>query len=385
MKTDFPTIASNVQSEALSTAPVSNSLKSRALDFYHRHEKYAGLAIFGAGFVWDSLTMTRVDNPIDNIILLFYLVIIGFMIVQTLRRQRGAAPVKWLRKLEPYFLSAMQFCFGGLFSSYVIFYFKSASWTKTQFFFLLLVCLWIGNEFLHERLQNAELLSALYCFCLLSFLAFFLPVVLERISTWIFLLAGFLSLAISLFVFSLGLLSRPSGGMSQMRPVAGWILSTFFVVNALYFSNLIPPVPLALKSAGIYHHVARTSKGYAVKYVSPPFYMFWRKGDDPFYFSPGETVFCYTAIFAPRGIRVPVRHVWSYKSAKGWLRTDQIGFQISGGRDGGYRGFTGKTGILLGEWRVEVETFKGQTLGRIDFTVVPSPQVHPPLQTSLIR
>lgn len=361
------------------------AVKSKILNFYHRFEKYAEMAIFGIGFIWDSLTMTRVDNPIDNIILFLYLVLIAIMIIFTLRKQCGRIPPKWIQKYEPYFLYAMQFCFGGLFSSYVIFYFKSASWTRTQFFFLILVFLWIANEFLHHRLQNPKLLAILYSFCLLSFLAFFLPVVLATVNVKIFLLAGFLSLVVSLFVFSTGLLVPSEGWKHRMAPIAAWIGSIILIVNILYFANLIPPVPLALKSAGIYHKVEKTPAGYIVQYVSPSLLRFWRKYDSPFYFSPGERVYCYTAIFAPGKIRVPVRHVWSRKTPYGWVQTDKIGFAVAGGREGGYRGYTDKYGVTPGEWRVAVETIRGQTLGEITFDILVSPDPHPPLQTRLIR
>ena len=170
-----------------------------------------------------------------------------------------------------------------------------------------------------------------------------------------------------------------------MMPPAAGIFSTFLAVNILYFANLIPPVPLALKFGGIYHHVTHTSAGYVVKYVPPPWFRFWRKWDDPFYFSSGESVYCYTAVFAPGGVRVPVYHVWSHKISRGWVRPDRIGFPISGGRDGGYRGYTVKSGISPGEWRVEVQTERDQTLGRLDFTVLPSPVPHPQLVTALIQ
>jgi hypothetical protein len=84
-------------------------------------------------------------------------------------------------------------------------------------------------------------------------------------------------------------------------------------------------------------------------------------------------------------VRVPVHHVWSRKTPSGWVRTDRIAFQIAGGRQGGYRGYTVKSGVVPGEWRVEVETETGQTLGRIDFTVCESPNPHPPLETRLIQ
>ena len=376
-----------IRSESLELAKQTmlHRAKSWIAGLYHRYEQYTGIAIFGLGFIWDSLTMTRVDNMIDNVILLFYLIIIAAMIILTLWRQSGRILPGWIQKLEPRFLWAMQWCFGGLFSSYVIFYFRSASWTRTQFFFLILVFLWIGNEFLEHRLQNPELLSVLYCFCLFSFLAFFLPVILAKVSTWIFVLAGFISLVISLSVFGAGMLAEGRKQRRRMISIAAWICSTFLTVNILYFANLIPPVPLALKSAGIYHEVVRTPTGYAVKYVPPSWLKFWRKWDDPFYLSPGEIVYCYTAIFAPGKVRVPVNHVWSHKTMDGWVQTDRIRFEIAGGREGGYRGFTKKNGIVPGDWRVEVETERGQILGRIDFKVSISLSPHPLMRTALIR
>ena len=362
-----------------------DSLRSRLAAFYQRHARYAGIAIFSLGFLWDSLTLTRVDNLTDNIILLFYLIAIAFMIILTLRRQGGKAPARWVLNFEPHFPWAMQFCFGGLFSSYVIFYFKSASWTRTQFFFLILVLLWIGNEFLQHRLQNPKLLAILYCFCLFSFLAFFLPVVWARVDAWIFFAAGLISLSVSLIVFFFGLAELSGQIKRPMSAAVFWILCTWLGLNILYFADLIPPVPLALKSAGIYHEVVRTADGYQVKFVPHSRYRFRMQWDDPFHFTPGEKVYCYTAVFAPKKIRVPVSHVWSHKTEHGWIATDRIGFEISGGRQGGYRGFTGKSGITPGKWRVEVQTEGGRILGRIDFTVIAGSSPHPPLVTELIR
>jgi hypothetical protein len=370
--------------QGLTEQQPEKSPRPRVKAFYEKYERYTGLAIFGVGFIWDSFTMTRVDSVIDNVILLFYLALIGAIIIITLRHQCGKTPAAWIRKIEPRFLWAMQFCFGGLFSSYVIFYFKSASFTRTQFFFLILVFLWVGNEFLDQRLKNPTLLAVLYCFCLFSFLAFFLPVVLAAVNSRIFMLAGFLSLAISLAVFAAGLRPDTLKWRPRMMRLGAWIVSVVLAVNILYFANLIPPVPLALKSAGIYHQVTRTQSGYIVKYVPPPFYRFWRKWDDPFYFSPGERVYCFTAVFAPGRVHVPIFHVWSGKFAKGWVRTDRIKFPISGGRDAGYRGYTAKSGIAPGDWRVEVETEEGQTLGRIDFTVSANIGPHPSMETTLI-
>ena len=385
METDPAPVSRSVGPNTSTTQPPHGKAKALALALYHRYEKYTEPAIFCLGFLWDSITLTRVDSLIDNVVLLLYLAIIGTMIVLTLRRQCGAALPRWMQRLEPRFPWAMQFCFGGLFSSYVVFYFKSASWTRTQFFFLVLIFLWIGNEFLQDRLRNPVLLASLYSFCLLSFFAFFLPVVLAKVNAEIFVLAGLLSLAISLSVFAIGFRPDPDAWRGRMRRTAPWITGVVLAMNLLYFANLVPPVPLALKSAGIYHRVEKTPAGYVVQYVDPPLWRFWKQWDDPFYLSPGESAFCYTAIFAPGKVRVPVFHVWSRRTGGTWKQTDRIRFQIIGGREGGYRGFTAKTNIVPGKWRVEAVTERDQILGRIDFTVSVSPVPHPPLHTKLIR
>jgi hypothetical protein len=400
-------------SEKSPKQPLFRKAKARIKAFYHKYEKYTELAIFGVGFIWDSLTMTRVDNVIDHIILLFYLTLIGVLIALIVRSQGGTVFPKWVQKIEPRFTWVMQFCFGGLFSSFVIFYFKSASWSRTQFFFLLLLGLWIGNEFLQHRMRNPVLLSVLYCFCLFSFFAFFLPVVLAAVNAWIFVLAGIISLLAGLFVFSIGLrfganewrrmmkqiipwMSAAGGdpqeyqkAASRMKPIIYGMIGTFLIVNVLYFANLIPPVPLALKSAGIYHEVKRIQKGneviFEAAYVKPSLWRFWRKWDDPFYLSPGESFYCFTAIFAPHGVHVTLKHVWSRKTDKGWKQTDSIPFQIAGGRENGYRFYSQKSTIMPGKWRVEVMTERGQTLGRLDFTAVVSLTPRPPMQSKTIR
>ena len=67
-------------------------------------------------------------------------------------------------------------------------------------------------------------------------------------------------------------------------------------------------------------------------------------------------------------------HHWQQYAAnrEEWLTTDRIGFEITGGRDGGYRGFTYKRNATPGKWRVDVETEEGLLLGRIGFAIKPA-------------
>ncbi len=376
---------SNSMREAQASFPVWLTRFPAVERLYRKYERYVPLLVFAIGFIWDTITMTRVDSLLDHVILSSYAAAIGVMIVFTLRRQSGGRRPGWVQKLEPHFLWAMQFAFGGLFSSFVIFYFMSVSWTRTLLFFILCVVLLVGNEFLNHRLENPQLLAALYSFCIFSYLALLLPTVLASATTRVFLLSGAVSVGLSILVFGIGMSGAWRAKWSTLKGALTCIVAVYVSINLLYFGNLIPPVPLALKTAGIYHHVQRVSAGYEVRYVPPPFYRFWRKWDDPFYYTAGEPAYCYTAIFAPRRIQIPVYHVWSrYVPGAGWRVTDRIRFEISGGREAGYRGFTWKRTVYPGKWRVEVETEDERTLGLIDFTVLPSSGHHPALTSHLI-
>jgi len=80
MATDPLAPPSSTEMPKSSPKSLIDKAKSRLKEFYEKYEKYSELAIFGVGFIWDSITMTRVDSVIDNIILLFYQILIGGLI-----------------------------------------------------------------------------------------------------------------------------------------------------------------------------------------------------------------------------------------------------------------------------------------------------------------
>ena len=156
---------------------------------------------FASGVTYDSLTLTRIDRLQDNLILLLYLVALGFLIVLTGRlgmaavetsaiEPQGSSFSRFLIKARPYYPMAMQFLLGGLFSAYAVFYSRSATLTRTGVFLGVLVLLLMANEFLRDRLSNLRLLVALYALASFSFFTFFLPVMVGTIGTWVFLLGA---------------------------------------------------------------------------------------------------------------------------------------------------------------------------------------------------
>jgi hypothetical protein len=79
----------------------------------------------------------------------------------------------------------------------------------------------------------------------------------------------------------------------------------------------------------------------------------------------------YTAIYAPAGLRQPIRHVWRRDGRV----VDVVELSpVFGGRREGFRTFSRKTGFpadAIGRWSVDVVTSAGQLVGRLPFRVVP--------------
>jgi len=349
----------------------------KAMTFYHRYNKYTPVVFFFGGFTWDSLTLTRIDRLSDNLILLGYLILLGVMIFLVNILELGGVRNSLILRYKEWYPLGIQFFLGGLFSSYVVFYFQSASFTKTLLFLGILVLLLIANEFLEKRLTNLYLQTSLYFLSSFSFFTFFIPVIAKKMTTLTFILGGVLSLTISIGLVFLIHKKSAMISMGKFRKVIALVIGLYVLLNIFYTQNLIPPVPISLKSGAIYHNVSRSGESYRLRFQKPKWYQFWKISDDPFYHSEGDTVYCFTAIFAPTALQKNVYHIWQkyYPNTENWVITDRLGFEITGGRKGGYRGFTYKRNVSPGEWRVDLVTEEDLIIGRMSFDIKKSDKV----------
>src|SRR6185295_18238959 len=166
------------------------------------------VVFFFAGVTYDTVTLTRIDRLLDNLLLLFYLSLLGLLIILTGRADLTGAiatggPPALLARARPYYPHAIQFLLGGLFSAYAIFYSQSASLTSAAIFFAVLVAFLVANELFKDRLSNLRLLVTLYAMVCFSFFTFFLPVLIGFMHTLVFLVGAVLSLAVTLRVVEL--------------------------------------------------------------------------------------------------------------------------------------------------------------------------------------
>ena len=340
---------------------------------YHRHERLAPPLLFFGGVTWDALTLQRIGALLDNTILGLYLVLLGGFIVLTLLDRNDHSLPPSLQAVNTWSIGAIQFLAGGLFSAYVIYYTRSASLTTASLFLLVLVGLLVANELIWRKERSGYLLIGLYFLAVFCYLTFLLPVLLGTMGFWVFLASGVLSTGI---IVVLLLFLRLQGVFADLRSfvgVLGLVGILFGGLVTFYVQEWIPPVPLALQHVGVYHDVTKTEDAFLLRQERASKARFWaQKGDDPFYYSPTDTVHCFAAIYAPTDFETRVAHRWQryVPSRDAWVETDRITYRVVGGRQNGYRGVTYKRHVEPGQWRVSVETAAGRPIGRISFKII---------------
>lgn len=342
--------------------------------YIRTNQRYLPVIFFMVGFLWDSITLGRIDRLYDQVILSTYLTALTI----SLYLFNLAGDEKWrgtfFEKYEDYLPLAIQFFLGGLCSAYVIYFSRSVSFSKTISFFIILVILLFANELLKKRISNKYLQFSAYFFVNFTFFTFFIPVLVKSMNTFLFMLSGAISLSISLALIIYIYNESPSTQKEiSMGKMTGLILGIYFLINTFYFFNLIPPVPLAMESGLVAHNVERNleSDEYFVTYEQNPWYKFWRDNQYEYHHQSGDSVFVFTSIFAPSALKESVMHRWKWYSphTNKWEVIDEIGFEITGGREGGFRGYTFKKKMMNGRWKVDVITNDDLVLGIINFEI----------------
>ena len=350
-----------------------NAWQAKALVYYKRYERFFPVIFFLLGFIWDSMTLS-IENTADHYILLSYIVLAGVLITVIGFIETGQISDERVLHYKEWYPNILQFLLGGLFSAYVIFYFKSAAMSKSLIFVALLMILLVLNEFLHHRLTNITLLCSLYFFSTFAFLTFFLPVITHKMTSAMFFSSGVIGFLITSAIVTLIYRNIFRQEPRRILRISTPILIVFGMMSFFYLSNWIPPVPLAMKYGGIFHHVHKdkSSNSYDLRYFRRYPFQFWVTSDKTYRWAQGDTVFCFASIYAPIEWREKIYYRWQfYDDRQGkYITSDRLGYQISGGRRDGYRGYTYKRNLQPGDWRVDIETSLGQILGRIDFEII---------------
>ncbi|HVT75134.1 MAG TPA: DUF2914 domain-containing protein [Candidatus Paceibacterota bacterium] len=345
--------------------------------FLRKYERWASPVTLVFGFIFDSLTLRRIDLFYSNFLLISYLVLsAGSIMLLNFHEHRRMTRGQAERSETIHMLSVftMQFCLGGLFSASLLFYSRSGSLIASWPFLLMIATYVIGNEALRRNYIRLGFQIGVFFTALFSYLIFFLPVIFGKMGDAMFLLSGIASLMITgVFVYVLSWFAPARTSKSAPMLVLS-VGGLFALINILYFTNLMPPIPLVLREAGIFRSIERLPDG-TYRTVGEKQEWFHVLSPDPIiHVDPDSTLFALTGVFAPTNLATDIVHEWQrFDTDKGeWTTVSDIGLSITGGREKGFRTFSRMEDVEPGLWRVNVETPRGQLIGRMTFSVATS-------------
>lgn len=334
--------------------------------FFEKYERHLTTGALVFGFIFDFFTLTRIDQLYDNVVLAFYLGVVaaGIFLFNYLEVKEPTG-VLW-KNIRAFSPTIVQFAFGGLFSGISIFYLRSATFSVNIVFILILFGLLVGNEFFREKYKKLAFQLSVFYFVLYSYLIFSIPVLVKSIGALVFVLSGIVSLGVIAGVLLIFRKYMSKRFEASKQNVFASIAVIFVGMNLLYFLNIIPPIPLSLKDVDAYSRVYRSGGNYIALEEARFFNPF-----DTVRIREGQPIFVFSSVFSPTDLETEIVHHWQYfdGDVDRWRSAGRISFSIVGGREDGFRGFTQKSNIFEGAWRVDVETLRGQLIGRETFRI----------------
>jgi Protein of unknown function (DUF2914) len=370
------TATPRIPGETIAT-PEPRGLRARLKAFRQRHAREESIVFFIGGFAFDAVMVGRIDETPVLIQQGAYLVVTGLLLAAMLYLERtGWQPPEWFRKPWKGAEPLLHFLLGTLLNAYILFYVKSGSGLTAVIFLVLISLLLLINELPRFHQLGPVVVVGLYSFALTSYLAYLLPVLLGHLSPWMFFAASALSfLPMLLLARAMG----RGGGAEERRSAVRHVLFPAVGVQAvlvvLFVFHLVPPVPLSVRSLGVYHLVEREGSEFKLSRLPRPRWSEpWRKDEPAFLGRAGDRVFVFTRIFAPHNFRDQVRVRWARRDAKGrWEQSDAIPLRIVGGREEGFGGYAYKQNWSPGDWKVAIETEDGREIGRTRFEIRADP------------
>jgi hypothetical protein len=332
-----------------------------------RNERNLAISFFVAGFLFDIITLGRIDSWLTIGQQAVYLAAVTLVLMQMLLSEGQPAPElsaapRMKRWYYEYRNPAIHFLLGALLSAYTLFFFKSSSLLVSFGFMAVLVVLLFANETERFKKLGLQFKFALLGLCWLAFFAYVIPVLIGSTGLLVFLgsmAAGCVPLVAAAF-FAL---------QEKKRKILVPLGCMVILFLTFYLFRLIPPVPLSIPFMGVYHGVERTEQGYRLSHERPG-WRIWHNGDQWFRAQPGDRVYVYFRVFSPSRFADQVQVRWYlHEGERGWTLQDTIPIKIVGGREEGFRGYSAKSKYQPGEWRVQVETTDAREIGRIYFSL----------------
>lgn len=319
---------------------------------WHRFRPYLPFLAFGCGFVFDSVTLGREVSRFDLVLVSFYATIALVMILLATRNLSGR-----LRQVAD---TALQFCLGGSLSAVVVLYFRSTGQLYSLVFIAVLFVAMVYNELAHRDGPQRNLVWAMWCISGAMLANFVIPHIVGSVSPLWFYLSVAATLAT---VHGVRAIVKAPWASVRLATIAALILALLWALG------FVPPVPLVLRNNLVCTDYQKADGEYRCDVDEPGV---WQQlGLRPIEVSrdEGQPVYVLTAVFAPRDVDVTMQHRWYRDTDEGWKLTDEMSFDMTGGRKDGWRFWSRKRHVSPGLYKVETLLEGGAVLGYERFTV----------------
>src|SRR5579863_4236959 len=355
-----------------------------AIGWARRHERQISALSLAGGFAFDCSTLARIHHALTQAVFIVYLLAAGISIAVLHVLESRPDRSKPSDKTRTILVAATQFALGCLLSGFCVFYIRSAAIGASWPFLLCMAGIFIGNEYLRRYHARLVFSALLFFFSLYSYAILLVPVVIGRIGRIPFLVSGIVAMVLFFFYMqALARLGHERYRGARMQVFGGMVLISAFL-NLAYFLRVLPPLPLVLTAAGVYHDVSRDGANFhASVEAEPPEWESLFGTRAILHVQPGAKLYLYNAVFAPRGLHTRIVHDWLWLNpGKGWQSQQRVPVEISGGREDGFRFYTTKSSPRPGQWQVNILTGDGRSVGHVRFAV--EQQAVPPATATMV-
>lgn len=328
--------------------------------------------IFLFGFVFDVVMLPDIDHPITRYIGLAHICVVASLIMfreWLVSRNTATVFEQKLYSLSSFFIS---FSSGAALSFIFVYSLRSADLLVSWPLLLAFIICIIVNEFVSTHNFRFTLDVGILLVAVLFYSIFNTPIILKVENDVIFAISIGISIVVSLLYLYLLHFTSESASYEAPRTYALAIGIPMFV-GMLYFLNFLPPVPLSLREAGVYHNIIHTEGREFLAQQENDTRILKKYRIPTFHMLPSDTgIYFFSNINTPAELTAPISHTWEYYDATSrvWVMSTKISFDIVGGRKDGYRAFSKKENITEGLWRVTVKVGNNRIIGRQKFNVV---------------
>lgn len=333
---------------------------------------HASSIIFFGGFLMDSFLLPAVEKEETKYLGMAWLTLLSISILlrEWVVARNTASKIE--RKTYETLSFGIAFFSGSALSFVFVYAMRSAALTVSWPLFLILLIAMFANEFIATHGYRFTLDLGVLFIALVFYSIFNVPILFGEVNNTVFFVSVIFSAVIG-FVYISILKNFSDAAKEETARGYALAIGVPLFVAMLYFLNLIPAVPLSLKTSGVYHNIQKLDDGDYIGTLEPDTRLFARYRTTTYHMTESDTgVYFFSSVGAPADMTAPITHVWEYydPGSKHWVTSTVVTFTMSGGRDTGYRAYSKKENIFPGLWRVIVEVDGKRIIGEQRFYVV---------------